>query len=303
MCNAMTNNLHKIKEISGINSELWKITKQLNIFPISREFQNIIDAQNRINLVIPKIDIPKNLIPNFEFADYKNLVPNFSNYQIPCNTKFFESLNEISKLGEKLSNNPELQFAFITDLEMLNLKSTEELKNSLIEDLSDEQINEKEKILDKNLIPLLSEFNLENLWNGANDSLNSNNPDKLRHSLISLRTILEFLIDDKLAPIDKIKDDEMFADEFKKYHKGKQELEYVKIYRSKKIEYFTNKFEFGFLEEFTKNDVQYICDCYSILCNVHQPNIGITENQVRSLKVKTGITIWLLCYLYKIQQN
>ena len=298
-----TNNLDKIKEISGLNSELWKITKQMNIFPISKEFQNIIDTQNRINSIIPKIEMPKNLIPNFEFPDYKNLVPNFSSFQIPCNTKLFDSLSELSKVGEKLSNNPELQFAFITDLEVLNLKSTEELKNSLIEDLSDEQINEKEKILDKNLIPLLSELNLENLWNGANDSLDSDNPDKLRHTLISLRTILEFLIDDKLAPIDEIKNDEMFEQEFKKYHKGKQEIEYVKIYRSKKIEYFTSKFEFGFLEEFTRKDIQYICDCYSILCNVHQPNIGITENQVRSLKVKTGITIWLLCYLYKIQQN
>ena len=275
----------------------------MNIFPISKEFQNIIDTQNRINSIIPKIEMPKNLIPNFEFPDYKSLVPNFSSYQIPCNTKLFESLREISKLGEKLSNNPELQFAFITDLEILNLKSTEELKKSLIEDLSDEQINEKETILNKNLIPLLSELNLETLWNGANDSLDSDNPDKLRHCLISLRTILEFLIDDKLAPIDKIKDDKMFEEEFRKYHKGKQAIEYVKIFRSKKIEYFTNKFEFGFLEEFTRNDIQYICDCYSILCNVHQPNIGITENQVRSLKVKTGITIWLLCHLYKIQQN
>ena len=170
MCNAMTNNLDKIKEISGLNSELWKITKQMNIFPISKEFQNIIDTQNRINSIIPKIEMPKNLIPNFEFPDYKNLVPNFSSFQIPCNTKLFDSLSELSKVGEKLSNNPELQFAFITDLEVLNIKSTEELKNSLIEDLSDEQINLKEKILDKNLIPLLSELNLENLWNGANDS-------------------------------------------------------------------------------------------------------------------------------------
>ena len=50
----------------------------------------------------------------------------------------------------------------------------------------------------------------------------------------------------------------------------------------------------------SKNEIQYVCNCYSVLCNVHQPNIGLTENQVRSLKVKTGITIWLLAYLYDI---
>lgn len=57
-------------------------------------------------------------------------------------------------------------------------------------------------------------------------------------------------------------------------------------------------FRIGTLEEFTKNEIQYVCNCYSILCNVHQPNVGLSENQVRSLKVKTGITIWLLLYLY-----
>lgn len=40
-----------------------------------------------------------------------------------------------------------------------------------------------------------------------------------------------------------------------------------------------------------------------LLTDVHQPNIGLTENQVRSLKVKTGITIWLLAYLYDILEE
>ncbi|WP_454059260.1 pPIWI-associating nuclease domain-containing protein [Elizabethkingia ursingii] len=144
---------------------------------------------------------------------------------------------------------------------------------------------------------------LDNLWIGANLALESDNPDKLRHCLISLRTILEYIIDYKLAPIEKIKDEKMFEVNFKKYHQNKQKIEYVKISRNKKIEYFTNKFKFGLLVDFTTKDIQYICDCYSILCNVHQPNIGITENQVRSLKIKTGITIWLLCYLYKLSET
>lgn len=76
-----------------------------------------------------------------------------------------------------------------------------------------------------------------------------------------------------------------------------------KIKRADKIKYFTSKIQFGILEDFTKNEIQYVCDCYSILCNIHQPNIGITENQVRSLKVKTGITIWLLAYINKILEK
>lgn len=298
----MTNNFDKIKELSGVNSTLWKFTKQMNIFPLPKEVQNMIDTQNRITAMLPKIIVPQNIIPNFNFPDYKKLIPDFSS-NIFYNSNVFESLKGISKIGEKISNNPEVQFAFITDLEILNLKSTEELKESLIDSLADETITEKENLLDRNLLPFLSELQLDDLWLGANYALESSkNPDKLRHCLISLRTILEYLIDDKLAPVEKIKNDEMFTSEFKKYHQGKQDIHFVKVSRSKKIEFFTSKFKYGFLEEFTRNDIQYICDCYSILCNVYQPNIGITESQVRSLKIKTGITIWLLCYLYKIQE-
>ncbi|GEM_PF-6396110 len=95
----------------------------------------------------------------------------------------------------------------------------------------------------------------------------------------------------------------MFDKEFKTFHKGEQEIDSVYVFRSKKIKYFTSQFKFGLLEEFTQKDIKYVCDCYSILCNVHQTNVGITENQVRGIKVRTGITIWLLCYLYKIQQS
>ncbi|MBL0685351.1 hypothetical protein [Aquimarina mytili] len=45
-------------------------------------------------------------------------------------------------------------------------------------------------------------------------------------------------------------------------------------------------FEFGMLEDFTKNEIKYVCDCYSILCNVHQSDVGIT--------------IWLLTYINEI---
>lgn len=81
----------------------------------------------------------------------------------------------------------------------------------------------------------------------------------------------------------------MFQKEFKKHFLGRQKIEFVKINREKKIKYFTSKIKFGMLGEFTKNEIQYVCDCYSILCNVHQPNIGMTENQVRILKVKTEL--------------
>ncbi|MCZ4318405.1 hypothetical protein O4H26_05325 [Aequorivita viscosa] len=281
----------KISKFTGMNSKLSEMTKLANRFIISKNLCQMIDTQNKLKALLPKMDIPIYNFPKFNFPEFNPFM----------NSKLLESLREIGRIGKRLRNNPELQFGFITDLEILNLKSAEEFKESLVSDLTDEDINAKEEILNENLIPYLQELGLENLWLGANYALESkSNPDRLRHCLISLRTILEYLIDNVLAPMQKLQDSEMFEKEFRKFKNGKQKLIHVRINREQKIEFFTSQFQFGMLEDFTKNEIKYICDCYSILCNVHQPNIGITENQVRSLKVKTGITIWLLAYLNDI---
>ena len=116
----MTNNFDKIKELSRINSAPWKLSKQMSIFSLPKEFQNMIDTQKKSSM-FPKITLPEDVVPNFDFPDYKKLIPHFSN-NIFYNSDVFESLKGISKIGEKISNNLEVQFAFITDLEILNLK-------------------------------------------------------------------------------------------------------------------------------------------------------------------------------------
>ncbi|MGE4512690.1 MAG: hypothetical protein AB7E26_02585 [Chryseobacterium sp.] len=301
----MENNFEKMQRIME-DSAKWNQLSKLaySISPIQENVHKIVEMQERLTPPIPTFDFPK-------FALNIPKVPSLilPKIDIPIFDKLFnnevlEKLKQIGNIGEKLDNNPELQFAFISDLEVLNLTSAEELKESLIFDLTDNYIKRKEEILNNNLIPYLENHNLQNLWIGATQVLDAeNNPDKLRQCLISLRTILEYLIDEKLAPIEELKNSDMFENDFKKVHAGKQKIEFVKIKRNKKIEYFISKFEFGTLEEFTKNEIQYVCDCYSILCNVHQPNVGLSENQVRSLKVKTGITIWLLVYLYNLLEE
>lgn len=298
----MEDNFEKMQRIAGVSTKLNQFSRLTNSMnPIPESIKNIIEMQDKLKLAIPTFDIPKIAFDIPKIPSYilpKIDIPNFDNL---FNNELLEKLKQIGNIGEKLKNNPELQFAFISDLETLNLKSAEELKESLISDLTDTDIEEKERILNDNLIPYLENHNLESLWIGATQVLESeNNPDKLRQCLISLRTILEYLIDEKLAPIEQIKNAKMFESDFKNYHLGKKKIEFIKIKREQKIEYFTSKFEYGTLEDFTKNEIQYVCNCYSILCNVHQPEIGLTENQVRSLKVKTGITIWLLVYLYDI---
>jgi hypothetical protein len=298
VCNAMNEpkNYKLSPEISEQISKLSKIS--FDVSPLSENIRIMAEKIKQVSANIPKFEIP-----NFDHFKLEFPKIDFPNINI-LNSELLLRVQKLSKLIQKSNENPELHFVFISNLEFLNLNSSKELKSSLITGLNEERINEKEELLNKNLTPYLEELGIENLWFGANYALDSkSNPDKLRHCLISLRTILEYLIDKKLAPIEKLKNSSMFKNEFRKYHLGKQKLEFVKIKRKQKIEYFTSKIQFGVLEEFTKNEIQFVCDCYSILCNVHQPNIGINENQVRSLKVKTGITIWLLAYINKIIEN
>jgi hypothetical protein len=253
--------------------------------PISESIKRIIDVQNQFQN---------------QFQNQLSSIDNAIRHTF-VESGLLDSLQKFGQLRDKIINHPEYQFAFMTDLEALNLNSTEELKKTIIENKPDEYISEKEEILNNNLIPYLKKLELDFLWIGAEYALKSkDNPDKLRHCLISLRTILEYLIDYKLAPKEELKDIEMFKKEFKDYHLGKKRIEQVLIKREKKIEYFTSKIDFGVLDEFTKKDINYICDCYSVLCNIHKPNIVISENQVRVLKIKTGITIWLLVYIYDV---
>jgi len=289
MQNKFKSQMPSIAALEGINKAMEKqrlLTSGFEKFKIPTAFQNILSQQAQIMNKMPILNLPKYNIPDFSYLN---------KFKIP------DSIRRVAETIRKFQENPEIQFSALTDFELLNISSSEELKQTLTTDLLEEDIEEKEMLLDENLNPALEEHNLQDLWLGADYVLNDyENPDRLRHSLISLRTILENLIDQKLAPKSKLKDTELFKNEFKKYHTGKKQLSEINnLSRKKKIEYFTSKIEF-YMIEFTRNDIEFISECYTVLCNIHKPDIGITENQVRSLKVKTGITIWFLLHLYEI---
>ena len=122
----------------------------------------MIESQKRIMSNLPKIDIPKYdfpklYIPNFEHLKFNIPELNASKFDF-VNAKLLETLKNFSKIGERIENNPELHFAFISDLEILNLKSAEEFKSSLTSDLTDDDIKQKEELLNENLVSLLKEI-------------------------------------------------------------------------------------------------------------------------------------------------
>ena len=210
-------------------------------------------------------------------------------------------VQQLKSLKEAIRSNPEFEFFRISDLELLSANSTNEFIDSMNETNTDEFIEEKEELLEEFLLPYLERLKLDSLWHGANHSLtNKDNPDRLRHVLSSLRTILETLINRELSPLSDLSASPKFEKEFKKYHENKIPIDRVKIEPKKRIQHFTSKVEFRFLEEFTEKDIQFVRDCYKELCRIHCAEIGLSENQVRILKIKTGVIVWLLAHVNEI---
>jgi hypothetical protein len=268
----------------GLDSGIYKSLSLSYKFALPDSVQKIQDFQKRFST-------PTSL------SDSRNALWDYlTNFR-----RSLESDHAIFNVRRRVRNNPEMQYSFITDFELLNIGSSEQLMETLVFDGFDDEIESKEEILQANLVPYLREMGLDSLWEGANHALHDGtNPDRLRHCMISLRTLLECLIDSKLAPNSELKDSPMFSKEFRNFRAGKTNLESVLVKRGKRIEYFMSKIQFAFLEKFTEDDVRYVCSCYKYLCDVHKPNIEMAENEVRVLKVKTGIIIWLLVYIYDV---
>ena len=286
------NNFDKLFETQRKMSKLMELTNSFSRFsdPLSKMIANENKLRNQFrSFEIP--DIYKTVL------ERRNLIDRFSiGFE-----KHFSVFDRLKKLTDAFRSNPEIEFISVSELEILSATSTSELVNSMEEDQPDEFITNKEELLEEFLIPYLERLELDYLWTGASHALNAiENPDRFRHSLVSLRTLLEVLIEQELASNRELSNSPMFGKEFVNFHKGTEPLDRVRIKRSKRIKYFTSKIEFGILEEFAEKDIDFICQCYENLCRIHDPNLGLTENQVRILKIKTGITLWLLCYINDI---
>lgn len=196
---------------------------------------------------------------------------------------------KFTHLFEAIENNPEVQFASAAELEILALSQDELPKKKQYE-----LLKYKEVIVEKNLSNLISEQNILDAWKGSGHALRSRkakNPDKARHMLVSLRAMLEHFIEDRLATDEELKK----LPEFKKYFKGRPNVP-----RALRIKHFTNKFEFGMMDEFKPEDIEFIVKCYKKLCNLHNAEIELTQLELRIIRMKSGVIIWLLAYLDNI---
>lgn len=237
-------------------------------------------------------------------------------------TDLFDSINSIQKalephnkvrefikkqeeVIERIENSAEVQFAAIADLEIFSLSGTTQFISSLDDEngILETELEKNENTVERNLVSYLKKLKVDSMWKGANFAMNcsaSENPDKLRHCFVSLRTLLEYMIEVRLAPNEILCKEPTFKKQFKLYHSGGKTLGSIKVKRMDRIRYFSSKIKFGLLEKLTEKDINFIRDFYVKLCEVHKSEISLTEKQARILKYKTGITLWLLAIIDEV---
>ncbi|KAB8153684.1 hypothetical protein EZY14_010690 [Kordia sp. TARA_039_SRF] len=186
---------------------------------------------------------------------------------------------------ERLLEDPEFQFLIIVD--------------NHYEEIEKEKIFELEEIVERKLSAYLVDYEVENIWKGVNYALKSNfseNPDRVRHFLVSLRTILEYSLEHIIVPKEKIKGSGEFNEKLKAHKK--EHPESTKIPRKLRLEYLANKFDFKF-KEFSTREINFINELYKKASYLHSKDISFKEIDLRVLKNHVGITLWLLFFIYE----
>lgn len=237
-----------------------------------KKFEDIIQKTNKSFGSIYK---------QFEFRNKLNQT--YSNLFSPLENhfKFFYQLEEINNLVQK---SPIANFAF-----SLELKPEET-----------EIIDSIDSNLEKYLPKLLAKHDLYSLWTGANFALSTpfyNNPDKARHMMISLRSLIEYILKDLLPACEEIKCWDKFGGLITKYN---GDLPKNVIPRKIQIRYYCEKVDFEFINDFTINEINHINEVYNKLSSVHNAKLNQNDGKLKFLKVRAGTIIWLLLMIYEM---
>lgn len=304
-----------IQKITGSTSTIRKLMKNSSYFQSPfYEYKQALDAISNNFDWINKLNSQFDWIRKISepFAQVTKLY-NSSFFKQFDNNKFFNYYNkfwDFSDTLQKIRENPELQYSFIVDLEILSLDTS----YNLLSDKSNEELNNiiqaKNELINKQIVERLTDLNLITLWQGAEFAINTDikqNPDKIRHCAISLRTIFEHVLNNLVAPNSEIQKlasiNSEFADVLKNNNKIKK-IETIdrntKIWKSTRLKYLNFRIRFGYLEDFAEKDIDFVDNLYSFLSSVHEPNFSISDNSLKILKIKTGILVWLFLDLYEL---
>lgn len=154
---------------------------------------------------------------------------------------------------------------------------------TLVQELTKETTNELEinlKLLDPSLIKL---------WRGANEALNSSNPDAIRHFTVSLRELLTHVIH-KLSSDDDVKAWSTLPEH---YHNNKPTIKARLLFICRYINY-------GPFSTFLEKDIDALLACIDIFQEgTHAIDAPLTMSQLELLKNRVGSSIRLVIRTWK----
>lgn len=168
---------------------------------------------------------------------------------------------------------------------------TEECQTALVAECEKETLD---------CVPLLQSLDpdLVMQYLGAQEAVNDSNPDHVRHVLVSLRELWRNVIE-HLAPDSEvwswIKSQGQIEQQCKKreltYLKnGKQELT-----RKARILYILRDLQHPSLVSFVDSDTNTLVELICFFNRIHDPNLSLTNKQLRALVLRTAS--WLTCIL------
>ncbi len=171
---------------------------------------------------------------------------------------------------------------------LISLKTVEELIGTRKDKTDDENNAENEYLqCDDNIDQQLNELKpgFSSIRSGIYESLNSKNPDRIRHILTSLRELFSNLL--RITSPDEVV--------LKWIPKNKPDLIHDdKPTRKARILYICRKINHGLFEDFVEADTKSFVKLFEIFNRIHDVHIPISDRQLKALLYRTDSMLQFL---------
>jgi len=227
---------------------------------------------------VPNLGVAENVLASSRLAfnsfseSYKDL---FESYSVPATT--------ILNLPPRLTEFP--TYEYFNEVELLSTTAEHNDKGEFTEQIVVVREEIREETTDLVAVRLQSANpDWIRMLEGARQSLRSDNPDKIRHSITSLRELVREIMH-HLSPEDDLRAWSTSADHFT--NNGPT--------RKARLQYITREIDHGKFSDFVRKDVESMLEMINLFqAGTHAANSSLTDQQVAALLARVeGAVLFL----------
>lgn len=271
-------------QFSGLTEQLvesGRLTQEI-VFPRMVEIEGvsrILGSLDTSRIYIPKMEIPKFPVIESNWFDKDSAY-----FQMAKISSFFPMADSLHELisDEAIVQNQEVRP--LLDLAYSEFENEVNLIESFSKDSESADPDISILVFDSSVPKIISsvDSSLEDIWNGAISSLQSDNPDKVRHVTTSIRELLGHLLR-TVAP-----DSEVAAWAEEQGFKGNNQYFYDKgVTRSAKLNYLYRELNHGSFQSYFANDVKAVLNLIDTLnSGTHGLGQKFTDQQLTFLMIR-----------------